>query len=132
MQDWTATSRHGVTRNERTRRSKHKSPQKEPIINRCLLILRLKPFRSQIIGKHSSECSCARKETIDTEIHVISKNGDRKNYVIYKNNEQTSLERKGMEPVDTDQMIFYQSNTYRKDLSQLQIGNEPRFKRGSK
>ena len=30
-----------------------KSLQKEPTVNRCLLILHLKPFRSWVKGKHS-------------------------------------------------------------------------------
>ena len=41
-------------------------------INRCLLILDLKPFRLYVKGKHSIgrefQSSCARKETVDIEI----------------------------------------------------------------
>ena len=36
--------------------------------------------------------SCARKETVDIDILVTSRNGDRKNHAIYENNEWTSLE----------------------------------------
>ena len=42
------------------------------------------------------------------------------------NNEQTSLEKKKVEPVEPVQMNIYQSNNYRKDFSWLHFGNEPR------
>ena len=31
--------------------------------------------------------SCARKQTVDIDILVTSRNGDKKNHAIYKNNE---------------------------------------------
>ena len=48
-----------------------KSLQKEPTVNKSLLILDLKPFRSCVKGKQ-----CVRKETVDTDILVTSRNGD--------------------------------------------------------
>ena len=42
------------------------------------------------------------------------------------NNEQTSLENKEVESVQPVQMNICQSNTYRKDLSWLPFGDEPR------
>ena len=36
--------------------------------------------------------SCMRKETVDIDILVTPRNGDRKNHAIYENNEWTSLE----------------------------------------
>ena len=42
MQGGTATTRHEVLRKRSKKRIKHK----EPRVNRCLLILDLKPFRS--------------------------------------------------------------------------------------
>ena len=45
-----------------------------------------------------------------------------------QNNEQTSLEKKELEPVEPVQMKIYQSNTYsRKDLSWLHFNDEPRI-----
>ena len=43
----------------------------------------LKPFRSCVKGKHSvgrkiPESSCARKESVDIDMFVASRNGDRK------------------------------------------------------
>ena len=38
----------------------------------------------------------------------------------------TSLEKKGMEPVESVPKIIYQSNTYRKDLSWSHFDDEPR------
>ena len=54
-----------------------KSLYKEPPVNRCLLILNLgqrKAFYRQRIPKSS----CARKEIVDIEIVVTSRNSDRK------------------------------------------------------
>ena len=60
-----------------------KSVQKESTVNGCLLILDLKPLRSQVKGKHSirrrtPEPSCARKETVDIDVLVKSRDVDRK------------------------------------------------------
>ena len=88
----------------------------------------------QIIGQRKafsrqriSESRQARKETVDIDIFVTSKNGDRKIiYTIYWNNEQTSLEKKEIEPVESVLKNIYQSNTYRKDLSWPHFDDEPR------
>ena len=53
-----------------------KSVQKEPTVKTCLLILDLKPLKSQVKG--IPEFSCAGKETVDTDTFVTSRNGDRK------------------------------------------------------
>ena len=49
---------------------------------KCLLTLHFKPFRSYVKGKHSVgkdlESSCARKETVDTDILLTSRNCYRK------------------------------------------------------
>ena len=31
-------------------------------------------------------CSCVRKETVDKDILITSRNGDKKNHAIYQNN----------------------------------------------
>ena len=49
MQGRTATTRHEVTRKRRTKRLKHtENFFKEPTVNRCLLILDLKSFKSLV------------------------------------------------------------------------------------
>ena len=53
------------------------------LVKRCLLILELKPLRSEAKGKHSTgkefrQSRFARKETVDIDILVRSRNGDRK------------------------------------------------------
>ena len=64
------------------------------------------------------ELSRARKETIDRDILVTSRNGDRKiMQSIRKMTEKTFLEKKEVEPVEPVLKNIYQSNTYRKDLS---------------
>ena len=55
---------------------------KEPRVNRCLLILNLShlDYRSkESFRQRIPESSCARKETVDIEILVTSRNGDKKN-----------------------------------------------------
>ena len=101
--------------------------------NIATVILDLKPFRSQVKGKHSirqgiPESICARKEIVNIDILVKSRNGGRKiMQSIYQNNEQTSLEKKEVELVGPVLKNIYQSNTtYRKDLSRPNFGDEPR------
>ena len=61
------------------------------------------------------ESSCVRKETVDTDVLVTFRNGDRKIIQSIINNELTSLKKKQVEPVEPPQMNICQSNTYRKD-----------------
>ena len=61
MQGRTATTKHGVTRKTRTKRLKHKKGQ-----------------RKELYKKGIPESSCARTETVDIDILVTSRNGDRK------------------------------------------------------
>ena len=82
MQGWAATRRHRVTRKRCKKILKH-TRKKEPTVKTCLLILDLKPFRSCIKRKEFyrqriPEFSCVRKETVDIDIFVTSRNGDRK------------------------------------------------------
>ena len=71
-----------------------KSVQKEHTVKRCLIILDLKPLRSQVKGKHF----------IGREFQSLVVQGKKhrhhcniqewRNHAIYQNNEQTSLEKK--------------------------------------
>ena len=76
------------------------------------------------------EFSCARKETIDIEIIVTSRNGDRKiMQSIRITSKPTSTIRKwtsSVQQVQPVQMNIYQNNTCRKDLSWLPFDDEPR------
>ena len=49
-----------------------------------------KAFYKQRIPKSS----CARKETVDIDILVTSRNGDKKNHAIYQNNKKTFLKKR--------------------------------------
>ena len=74
MQGWTATTRHGITRNRNTKRSKHTG---NLLRERCLLSLDIgqrKVFYMQKIP----EPSFAVKETFDTDNLVTSSNGKKK------------------------------------------------------
>ena len=70
------------------------------------------------------ESSCARKEIVDINISIISRNGDRK-IMQFIRKKKTSLKNKEVEPVEPVQMSIYQSNTYKKALSWLKFNNNP-------
>ena len=75
MQGWTATTRHGITRDRNTKRSKHTG---NLLRERCLLSLDIgqrKVFYMQKIP----DPSFAAKETVDTDNLVTSSNGNKKN-----------------------------------------------------
>ena len=63
------------------------------------------------------EFSHARKETIDIEILVTSRNGDRKIMHSIRITSRPPSRKKEAEPVEPVLKNIYQSNTYRKDLS---------------
>ena len=86
---------------------------------------------TKIIGQRKAfyrqripESSCVRKETVDIDIFVTSRNVDRKIVQSNQNNEQTSLENKKVEPVQPVQMNYCQGDTYRKQLSWLLFDDE--------
>ena len=79
-----------------------------------------KAFYSQRIP----ESSCLRKETVDIDIFITSRNVDRKIVQSNQNNEQTSLENKEVEPVQPVQMNYCQGDTFRKQLSWLLFDDE--------
>ena len=93
-------------------------------------MLDLKPFRSQVIGQYSIDREVyglgrARKETVDMDILVTSKNGDRK-IMQSINKAQTLLENEEVEPVEPVQINIEESNTNTKDLRWPHFKNEPR------
>ena len=90
---------------------------------------------TKIIGQRKAfhrqrtpESSCARKETVDTDIFVTSRNGDRK---IMQSIRVTSrpLEKREIEPVEPVLKNIYQSRTYRKGLSWPHFDDEPRVQK---
>ena len=76
-----------------------------------------KPFYRQRIP----EFSCVRKETVDTDILVTSRNGDRKIMQPIKITSRPPLRK-----TKWNKLNIYQSNTYRKDLSWPHFDDEPR------
>ena len=81
-----------------------------------------KPFFRQIIP----ESSCARKETVDIDILVKSRNGDRKTMQSVRITSKPTSRKKEVEPVETLLKNIYQSNTYRKDLDWPHFNDEAR------
>ena len=106
-----------------------KSLYKEPTVNRCLSILELKLFRSQVKGKHfvgrefqglAVRGKKLLKQTFLQNLGMVTI------YPIYQNNDQTSHEKKEVEPIEPVLKNVHQSNTYRKDLSWPHFDNEPK------
>ena len=73
--------------------------------------------RKAFCRKRIPESSCARKETVDIDTLVTSRNGDRKIMQFIR------ITSRQVEPL---LMNIYQSNTYRKDLRWPHFDDEPR------
>ena len=58
------------------------------------------------------ESSCARKETVDIDVLVTSRNGDRKIMKPIKIASRPHLRKKEAEPIQPVLKDIYQSNTY--------------------
>ena len=84
MQGWTANTRHGVTRKRKTERLQHtgnlfrKNLQLEMSINSRLKATKIIGQRKPFYRQRIPESSCSRKETVNIEVLVTSRNGDRK------------------------------------------------------
>ena len=78
-----------------------------------------KAFYRQRIPKSS----CARKETVDMDILVASRNGDRK---IMQSIRITSRPLSRIKNWNKFSQFIYQNNTYRKAVRWLHFDNEPR------
>ena len=81
--------------------------------------------RKAFYKQKSPEFNCARKQIIDRNIFLASRNGDRKIMQSMKKRVDL-LDNKEVEPVEPLQMNIYQINIYRKSLSWLHFEDEPR------
>ena len=88
---------------------------------------------TKIIGQRKAfdrhrtlEFSCARKETVDIDILVTSRNGHRKIMQSIRITSRPPSRKKEVEPVEPVLKNIYQSNTYRTDLSWPHFDDEPR------
>ena len=73
-----------------------------------------------------AESSCARKETGDIDILVISRNGDRKIIQSIRITSGPSFETEEVQSVKPVLKNIYQNNNYIKDLSRPHFDDEPR------
>ena len=87
------------------------------------IICQRKAFYRQRIPKFS----CPRKETVDIDILVTYRNGDRKIIQSIRITSRPPSRKKEVEPVEPVLKNIYQSNNYRKDLSWPHFDDEPRF-----
>ena len=84
MQGWIASMRHGVKRKRSTKRLEHtgylfrKNLQLKDVCYSRLKATKITGQRKAFYRQRIPESSCARKETVDINILVTSKNGDRK------------------------------------------------------
>ena len=74
MQGWTANTTYGVARKRSTKRLKHTCLAVNSKLKAIRIIGQVKAFYRQ----RTPEFRCMRKETVDIDIFIISKNGDRK------------------------------------------------------
>ena len=81
--------------------------------------------RKAFYKQKNPEFNCARKQIIDRNIFLASRNGDRKIMQSMKKRVDL-LDNKEVEPVEPLQMNTYQINIYRKSLSWLHFEDEPR------
>ena len=88
------------------------------------IICQRKAFYRQIIP----ESSCARKEIVDIDILVTSRNGDRKIMQSIRITSRPTSKKKEVEPIEPILKNIYQSNTCKKDLSQPHFDDEARVK----
>ena len=80
MHGRTATTRHGVTRKRNTKRLPHtgKNLQLKVSVNSWLTAILIIGQKKAFYRQRIPESSCGRKETVDMDIFVTSRNGDRK------------------------------------------------------
>ena len=71
------------------------------------------------------ESSCVRKEIVDIDFLLTSRNADRKIMQSIRIMGRPEHENKEVEPVEPVQMNICQGNTYRKDLTWLHFNNKP-------
>ena len=81
--------------------------------------------RKAFYKQKNPEFNCARKQIIDRNIFLASRNGDRKIMQSMKKRVDL-LDNKEVEPVEPLQMNIYQIDIYRKSLSWLHFEDEPR------
>ena len=72
------------------------------------------------------EFSCARKETVDIDILVTSRNGDRKIMQTFRITIRPPSRKKEVVTVEPVLKNIYQNNTYRKDLGWPHFNDERR------
>ena len=68
-----------------------------------------------------------RKQTVDIDILITSRNGDRKIRQCFGIRSRHPSRKRKVEPVEPILKNIYQSNTYRKDLCWPHFHNEPRL-----
>ena len=73
-------------------------------VNSRLNAIKIIDQRKTFYWQKIPESSWARKEIVEIDILVTSRNCDRKNHAIYQNNEYTSLQKKEVKPVEQVQM----------------------------
>ena len=125
MKGWTATTRHEVITKEAQKTLQDTENLFRKIsVNSGLKATKIIRQRKAFYRQRIPESSHARKETVDIDILVTSRNGEWK--IMQSIRIMTSLKKKEVQPVEPVLKNIYQSNTYRKDLSRPHFDDEPR------
>ena len=95
-------------------------------VNSGLKATKIRGQRKAFYRQRIPESSCATKETVDIDIFVKSRNGDRKIMQSIRITSRPTSKKREVEPVEPAVNKMCQSKTYRKDLSWPHFGNEPR------
>ena len=95
-------------------------------VNSLLRATKMIGQRKAFYRQRSPEFSPARKETVDIDILVPSRNSGRKVMQSIRIMSRPPLRKKEVEPAEPVLKNINQSNTYRKDLSWPHFNDEPR------
>ena len=95
-------------------------------VNSGLKATKIMGQRKAFYRQRIPEFSRTRKETVDIDILVTYRNGDRKIMQSIRITRRSLSRKKKVGPVEPVLKNIYQSNTYRKDLSWPHFDDEPR------
>ena len=109
-------------------KSYRESIQEEPAVNRCLLILDLKPFRLWVMTQTQTQAENPRVQLCEeknVDVDILEMLTEKSYYS--SDNKQTSFKKKEVESFGPVLKKIYQSNIYRNESSWPHKNDEPRF-----
>ena len=95
-------------------------------VNSRLKVTKIIDQRKVFYRQRIPESSCTRKETLDIDILLIPRNGDRKTMESIRITSRPKGPKEEVEQVEPVLKNIYPSNTYSKDLCWPHFNHEPR------